>query len=294
MPEGDTIFRSANALRKWLGGREVTDVASRERSLGVDRLVGSTLTSIESRGKHLLMTFEPAQLVLHTHMRMSGSWHVYPTGEKWRKPARQMVVSVTCGNRLAVCFNAPVVRLVAPHDLNLDSSLNNLGSDLLGDGGVDIDDIMRRIRAGNPRREAGNVLLDQHLLAGIGNIYRCETLYLHRCDPRTPIGTISNDVLRSFINTATVLLSHNARIGSNGSRNFGLISNETWVYGRVERPCHACGTLISCASWGDWLRLLYWCPRCQVTTGTLEPVLVSTSAIATVLRRHNRELIARD
>src|SRR5688500_8438004 len=106
MPEGDTIFRAAVALRRWLVGREVSAARSSARGVAAERLVGRTIEAVDARAKHLLIRFD-GDLLLHTHMRMTGSWHVYPAGEKWRRPEWQARVVIEAGDRVAVCFNAP-------------------------------------------------------------------------------------------------------------------------------------------------------------------------------------------
>src|SRR5437764_6716294 len=111
MPEGDTIYRTAETLRRWIGGREITGVRSRVYGFPADRLVGMRVEAVEARGKHLLIRFDNGE-VLHTHLRMSGSWHVYPVDQSWRRPERQARLVLEAGERLAVCFNAPVVELV--------------------------------------------------------------------------------------------------------------------------------------------------------------------------------------
>src|SRR5947208_14917705 len=130
MPEGDTIFRTAVSLRRWIEGRTVTAVSSPADGVPLERLVGSSIVTIETRGKHLLIRFSSGD-VLHTHMRMTGAWHVYPAGQRWRRPAWQARAVVTCGDRLAVCFNAPVVELLAPGGVQMHGAIRELGPDVL-------------------------------------------------------------------------------------------------------------------------------------------------------------------
>src|SRR3982750_445799 len=113
MPEGDTIYRTAVSLRRWIQGRAVTVASSPAEGAPLERVVGTTVEEVGTRGKHLVIRFSSGD-VLHTHMRMTGSWHVYPAGQRWRRPAWQARAVLTCGDRLAVCFNAPVVELLAP------------------------------------------------------------------------------------------------------------------------------------------------------------------------------------
>src|SRR4051794_12397539 len=132
MPEGDTILRTAVSLRRWIEGREVTEATSPAEGAPLDRVVGTKVESIDTRGKHLLIRFSSGD-VLHTHMRMTGAWHVYPAGAKWRRPAWQARAVLVCGERLAVCFNAPVVELLAPGGVEMHGAMRGLGPDVLAD-----------------------------------------------------------------------------------------------------------------------------------------------------------------
>ena len=193
MPEGDTIYRTADLLRTWLVGRSVTAARSRVAGLATDRLVGATVTAVESQGKHLLMRFSNGD-TLHTHMRMTGSWHVYPAGGRWQRSGQQARVVIEAGDRVAVCFNAPVVELLASRAEAVHPALAGLGQDLLGTRPLDLEAARTRARrlTAEPDgtgggRVIGEVLLDQRVVAGIGNIYRCETLFLCGVDPWTPV-----------------------------------------------------------------------------------------------------------
>jgi len=110
--EDDTILRTAAILHRWLGGREVTDATTLVPGLRADRMVGQRVDTVEAWGSHLLVRFASGQ-VLHSRLRMSGSWHAYSAGDVWRRPQRQARLVLTCGDRVAVCFNAPVVELLA-------------------------------------------------------------------------------------------------------------------------------------------------------------------------------------
>src|SRR5437763_12273895 len=130
MPEGDTIFRTAVSLRRWIEGRVVTDARSPAEGAPVQRVVGTTVEAVETQGKHLLIRFSSGD-VLHTHMRMTGAWHVYPTGQRWRRPAWQARAVLECGERTAVCFNAPVVELLRTGGAEMHHGLKALGPDVL-------------------------------------------------------------------------------------------------------------------------------------------------------------------
>jgi endonuclease-8 len=258
VPEGDTIFRTATTLRRWLVGREVTAAVGPP---GLDRAVGATVDAVEPKGKHLLVRFSSG-ILLHTHMRMTGSWHVYPEGARWKRPRHQARVILTCGDRLAVCFNAPVVQVLADHEERIHPALNALGPDVLTEG-FDLEEVLRRA-ATKPRRTlVGELLLDQTVVAGFGNIYRCEALFLRGLDPWTPIGEVDDAELAELVTVGRGLIGANAGPGSPVGRDVGLGSGGMWVYDRTGRPCRRCGTAIRSARLGDQARMVHWCPRCQ-------------------------------
>ena len=261
MPEGDTIFRTATTLRRWLGGREITGARTTVAGVAAAALVGDRVSEVEARGKHLLVRFD-SRRVLHTHMRMTGSWHVYSAGERWHRPASQARLVLEAGDRLAVCFNAPVVELLAPRMEQVHPSLTGLGPDVLVQP-LDLAAVRTRA-AGLPREtEIGDVLLDQRVVAGIGNIYRCETLFLGRVHPKRPLGSVEDATLDRLVLDASRLMRANARPESSVGREFGLGADGRWVYGRARRPCRRCGTRIVSARTGSQARTAYWCPRCQ-------------------------------
>lgn len=253
MPEGDVLFRTAATLRRWLGGRRISDATSRVPGLGAERLVGRTVDTVEAFGKHLLIRLDSGQVV-HTHLRMSGSWHVYPVGQAWRRPERQARLVVTCGDRVAVCFNAPVVELLPPRAEGAHPALMNLGPDVLSDP-LDGDEVRRRARAGQADRAVGEVLLDQRVVAGIGNIWRCEALWEERHSPWAPLSALSDEELDALMATAGRLMR--ANLGPVGR------PRRHRVYGRAGRPCPRCGALVQARAQGDHARTAYWCPGCQ-------------------------------
>ncbi len=247
MPEGDTIWRSAAALRPRLTGRTVVHA----EPTGLSRLVGSRVDGVEAQGKHLLMRFAGG-LVLHSHMRMTGSWHVYAPGHRWQRPRRQMraLLEVDDGTQ-AVCFNAPIVELV--REGRGPSPTAHLGPDILADD-LDIQGILDRV-AHSQEEEVGMLLLDQRVGAGIGNIHRCETLWLLRLDPWTPVAALDQPTLRRCYEVARGLMQANLK-GVGGRR-------PTAVHGRRGRACRRCGTPIATRHQGATGRLTYWCPTCQ-------------------------------
>ncbi len=270
MPEGDTIFRTGTALRRWLEGREVTAA----RGAGLERVVGATVAAVETRGKHLLIRFSSG-FVLHSHMRMSGSWHVYPAGSRWQRPAAQAKAVLECGARVAVCFNAPVVELLRDHEERVHRSLARLGPDVLAEG-FDLDEVLRRASTRSATMTVGELLLDQGVVAGLGNVYRCEALFLQGVDPWTPRAGLATEGLRRLVVAGQQLIVANANANADGSvgappgRDVGLGGGRLFVYGRAGRPCRRCGTAVRSARLGVQARTVFWCPSCQAAT-TGEP-----------------------
>ena len=255
MPEGDTIWRTAAALRPRLAGRRVT----RARPDPLRRLEGTTVTGVDAVGKHLLVRFDNG-LSLHTHMRMTGAWHLYQPGEPWRKPARLARAVLEVEGTVAVLFNAPVVEIRATGREGVD----HLGPDLL-DEGVDLDRVVRRARSLPGDRALGELLLDQRVAAGIGNVYRCESLWWLRLDPWARQSDLSDQRLRELYAVARDALR--ANLGSFERRFPGY--GRGAVHARGGRPCRRCGTPIAVRAQGEQARLTYWCPACQ--RGPVEP-----------------------
>ena len=253
-PEGDTLYRSAASLQKWLAGRTITAAETKVAGFPAARLVGQTVDKVEAQGKHLLIRLDSGQ-VLHSHMKMTGSWHVYRAGEPWRKPGAQARLTLACGERVAVCFNAPVVELLQPRAEALHPGLADLGPDLLVDP-FDTDEVVRRARSRRPPDyPIGELLLDQRVVAGIGNIWRCESLFVERVDPWTPSRDLTDDAVRQLVLTASRLMRNELHVARP--------SYDRYVYKRSGRPCRRCRTAIQARRTGDGARTVYWCPRCQ-------------------------------
>jgi endonuclease-8 len=265
MPEGDTIFRTAEVLRAVLVGRDVTAARAQpgpglRRVPDLRRLVGARVTSVEARGKHLLIGFDNGQM-LRTHMRMKGSWHRYRPGERWRRPAPEATVVLETAEAVAVCFNAPVAELLTDLQLGRNRSLVALGPDLLA-ADFDADEAVRRLR-GRPDIELGEALLDQRAVAGIGNVYKSEVCFIERLDPWRRVAVVEDASLEGALRTAARLMRANLRGGARVTTGNPARGHALWVYGRVGRPCLRCGTPIRSARQGELARVTYWCPRCQ-------------------------------
>lgn len=253
MPEGDTLHRIATRLRPALVGEELERVEL-PRLRGVDRLrVGDVVTSVESRGKYLEVAVDRG-LVLRTHLRMTGSWHLYRSGERWRKAAHLARAVLGVRGWVAVCFAAPVVEVGWIGDRRLD----HLGPDLCRSG-VDIADVLERMPpVGEPGPPIAEVLLDQRIAAGIGNVYKSEVLHACRVNPFDPVGVIDQRTRRGLYETAHGMLLANLGAGRRETVPGGLA-----VYGRARRPCRMCGSPIEVRRHGDLARNTYWCGRCQ-------------------------------
>jgi endonuclease-8 len=299
MPEGDSIFRAARTLHRALAGSAVTRFESVFPALNrIDQdhpLAGRTIESVAARGKHLLMTFS-GDLILRTHMKMSGSWHIYRPGERWQRPARDMRIVVETARFVAVGFTVPVAEFLTGRELSRHKELGALGPDLLaplerfepaGSAGpsrpagplgpsrtegasFDGAEVLRRIRA-QGRTAIADVLLNQRVVAGIGNIFKSEVLFLAGVYPFTPARELSDETLRLIVTEARTQLRANVLKASQTlSRAAGIRTTRSldpsatlWVYGRGGKPCRKCGAPISAKKTGVDARLTYWCPVCQ-------------------------------
>lgn len=248
MPEGDTIFRTAENLRAALQGKRVASARPR----GLERLAGATITDVRPVGKHLLIRFDNG-LALHTHMRMRGVWHVYRRGERWRRPEWQLKVLLETDDVVAACFAAPVVDLVRDES----AKVGHLGPDILGEM-FDLREVVERARKLS-EEPIGEVLLDQRVAAGIGNVYRCEALWERKINPWTPTSRLGDAELAALFEVARKAMQSN--LGGPARRFPGY--GRGAVHGRGGRPCPRCGTPIRVRALGEHARLAYWCPACQ-------------------------------
>lgn len=207
MPEGDTIHKTARSLDRVLTGRQVVRFEA-GRAPGRHPEPGATVTGVEARGKHLLVHFDSGA-TLHTHMRMSGSWHIYRPGEPWRKAARAARVVIEVDGAVAVCFSAPVVELVDDPDAH--PALASLGPDLCRD---DVDpgaaaDRLARIAALDPGIVIADALLDQRVACGVGNVFKSEVLHATGLHPSTFVTDVDAPLRRRLMETAARQLRAN-------------------------------------------------------------------------------------
>ncbi len=266
MPEGDTLFRTAAALRPFIQDREVLRAEARTPGPAIRRVVGSTVTGVEARGKHLVVRFSNG-LALHTHLQMTGSWHRYRPGEPWRKPVHRARVMLEVPESVVVCFNAPVVELMDERAVERHPGMGTLGPDLLAPT-FDAEEAVRRLRApARAEMTLGEALLDQRALAGVGNIYKSEILFVERVNPWLKLREVDDDLVNRLLGTAERLLRLNVEPGrtwrATTEGSAAARGSRLWVYGRPGRPCFRCGTRIATRLQGAQARRTYWCPRCQ-------------------------------
>jgi endonuclease-8 len=264
MPEGDTVWLACRRLHDALAGRELTVSDFRLPSLATTDLVGRSVLEVVARGKHLLVrTTDPGgapALTVHTHLRMDGAWHVHRAGERWNGGASHHV-RVVLGVQHTVAVGYRVHDVAVVPTAEEDRLVGHLGPDLLGTD-WDADEAVRRLAA-RPEREIGPALLDQRNLAGIGNLYKAETLFLRGVNPWSPVGSVTD--LPAIVRTAQRLLRANRDRWEQVTTGSTRRGEHHWVFERPGKPCRRCGTLVQVADQGDapYERLTYWCPRCQ-------------------------------
>ena len=271
MPEGDTLFRAARTLHRALAGKSVvrfeTVLAHLSRVDDDAPVAGRTVERVHSVGKHLLIEFSD-DLVLRTHMRMAGSWHVYRPGERWQRPWSAMRVVVETRDFQAVAFDVPVAEFRTGRQLARDAAVASLGPDLLNPD-FDEAEAVRRLRE-RGALAVGDALVDQRALAGIGNVFKSEVCFAERVHPFTPVAALEDASLLRLVRTARQFLGMNV-LESSGS---GMVttgrsdpSARLWVYGRAGEPCWICGERIVHERRGLQARSSYFCTRCQGLPG---------------------------
>jgi len=268
MPEGDTVWRTALHLHQALSGEVLTETDFRVPALATLDLSGATVDETVARGKHLLTRI--GDRTLHTHLKMEGSWHLYKPGTAWRRPAHEARVVLRTEGWTAVGFALGVVEVVA-RDAE-DTVVGHLGPDLLGPD-WDPDEAVRRLLR-QPGRDIADALLDQRNLAGIGNLYKSETLFLRGISPWRPVGEVPD--LSALVTLAQRLLAANKGRWQQATTGSTRRGEEHWVFERAGSPCRRCGTTVRRERQGDHERISYWCPRCQAgeaPTGRSRPTL---------------------
>lgn len=262
MPEGDTIRRIARVLGRELAGRDINRLTL--NYLGdVPDLAGKRVEKIEAVGKHMLVSFN-APWVLRVHLGMNGRWrrlHV-----RQRAP-RDPTVRIEAGEAAYVCEGAYKAELLRGRAVRTNPRLARLGPDLLADP-PDIDAAVKRAtQPGNASREIGDVIMDQRIAAGVGNVYKSEVLFECRVHPRQLMHELSEANVRAIYEKAAALMRLNLLTRRRTSvplrRRPQPSSQRFWVYMRAGKPCMDCGTIIERFLQGDMGRSTYFCPRCQ-------------------------------
>jgi endonuclease-8 len=259
MPEGDTIHHAANRMRGVLTG-EVPAVETPGNGRGPNRfddwpgrLAGQAVEAVDAHGKHLFIRFEH-DLVVHSHLRMTGSWATYEEGRRWRRSPRRAWLVLRARDHAVVQFDGPVLELQTESRTRFDRRLAMLGPDILAPE-LDEPRILGRLREDDPTRPIGDALLDQRTIAGIGNLWKVESCFIARIDPWRPAGQVSDDDVLSIVRAARPRMQQSAQDGRQD--RFRVI------YGKAGRPCPRCGETIRSRGQGDDNRITYWCPGCQ-------------------------------
>jgi endonuclease VIII len=267
MPEGDTIFRTARTLQRALGGQVVTrfeTVLPKLARIDYDTpLAGRTVDSVESRGKWLLMHFS-GDLILLTHMLMSGSWHIYRPGETWQRHRTHMRIVVETPAMLAVAFDVPVAEFHTAHSLERRQGFNRLGPAPLA---ADFDPALAIANLAARRDlDLGLALLDQTVLAGLGNVFKSEVAFACGLNPFRKVATLTPGQLADLVATSRKFLAANVTESSGHRRTTTHSTHREenlWVYGREGEPCRRCATAIRSQKHTADGRISFWCPACQ-------------------------------
>jgi endonuclease-8 len=282
MPEGDTIYRAARALQKAVGGKIVTGfetgLAKLARVNDNTPLAGRVVEKVESRGKWCLVYFS-GDLILATHMLMSGSWHLYRTGERWQMPKARMRVVIRTAEWEAVGFNIPVAEFYTARALARSSQVPKLGPDILSET-FTVESGVERLAAyarENPDAEIAVVLLNQRVLAGLGNVYKSEVAFAAGVNPFRAMQTITTREMELMVDAAQRYMKANVADGkgegivtyAGNRRTTRAMDREEglWVYRRKGRECRRCGAAVMMRKQGVQARSTYWCPECQPWVG---------------------------
>jgi endonuclease VIII len=257
MPEGDTVWRTADRLHRALAGHELASSDFRVPAYATLDLSGQRVREVVARGKHLLARVEP-DLTIHTHLKMEGSWHLYRPGTPWRGPHDEVRLVLATEEWVAVGFRLGSVEVLATTDE--DSAVGHLGPDLLGSD-WDLQEALRRLRS-EPQQPIGDALLDQRKLAGIGNMYKAEVCFVAGVSPWTAVADVTD--LPALVGLARRMLGANKNRATQTTTGDTRRGKQLWVYARAGQPCRRCGTPIRrSAEDGIGQRSTYWCPHCQ-------------------------------
>ncbi len=261
MPEGDTVHKIANYLAPRLAGRVIEHIALRDTE-AARALAGRRITGVFARGKHLFIVTDDERAI-RSHLGMHGSWHRYARGETWQKPRARASIVLSVNGEDYVCFNAKEVEVVELDSVRERIVHGRLGPDLVKDP-FDAASIVARAREFlEPDTLLADVLLDQRVACGIGNVYKSEVLFIERLLPTPELGATPDAALAACYRCAADLLRRNLGRGPRTTRFERDGAGRTWVYGRDGRPCLRCDGRIETARLGRHQRSTYWCPGCQ-------------------------------
>jgi endonuclease-8 len=261
MPEGDTLHRTAHTLNRVLGQQRLVRVRSSVPAIARAELAGHVVEEVSALGKNLLIRFDDGR-VLHTHLKMRGSWHVYRPGERFQRPEHQARVVLEVADALAVCFAAPTVRLLAANAAQNDEYLSGLGPDLIPDEFDEAKAVAGLLALSE--LSIGEAVMTQTALAGIGNIYKSETLFLCRINPFALVCTLDHATATTLVRKARELLRLSVHaLTDQRSTTQAETEGSYWVYRRSGRACRTCGDLVRMRRQGEQQRSTYFCPTCQ-------------------------------
>lgn len=262
MPEGDRLYRYAALIRPVLQGRPI--LAARAHGPGpvpqANRIVGAVCTGVRSQGKNLIISFDNG-LALRGHLRMNGTWHVYKPGEPWRAGESNARLVLEVEDAVVVNFFAPVIELIEERALADYAPISKLGPDLLDDDfdpGVALAGFRQPAIA---KLTIGDAIMDQRIMAGVGNIWKHETLFRCGFNPWRRVEELDDEKLAQLIRIARELLRSAA--GKPGDDGKPQRRPVMCVYGRSGTPCRRCSMIIRSARQGVDLRYTAWCPHCQ-------------------------------
>jgi endonuclease-8 len=258
MPEGDTIHHAARRIREVLADRVPKEILTPHPRHQADRwpelLAGRAVRAVDAHGKHLFVRFD-GDLTLHSHLRMTGSWGVHREGTLWKRARSRAWLVMRSGEWQVVQFDGPVLELMRESRTRFDRRLAALGQDVIG-AGFDFEGFLRRLRVEDPARALGDALLDQRIVAGIGNVWKSEACFAAAVNPWRPLGRVRDEEAVAVVQFARERM----RVSAEGD---GFSSRPRAVYRRAGMPCERCGTPIRQHGQGDDNRLTFWCPGCQ-------------------------------
>jgi len=258
MSEGDTIHHAARRINTVLAGRVPEEILTPHPRHGLDRwperLAGRAVCGVQARGKHLLVRFE-GDLTLHSHLRMTGRWDAYESGRRWHRASHRAWLVIRTGEWEVVQFDGPVLELMSEVRVRSDQRIAGLGPDVIGER-FDSALFLERLRRTAPERPIGDALLDQRIVAGIGNVWKAESCFAVCLDPWRPVGEVSDEQALEAVEFAREHMTRAARVGR--------IARPREVYKRAGQSCVRCGSTIRVLGQGENNRITFWCPGCQL------------------------------